>query len=661
MVSFALPGPASRATNRPADVRIATPFLFPGQAAVGAVLLALSVLFMPPVARADEAAAMAAHRVVILNGADPYLPAFLALDRGARSAILERTAAPVIFLAETLDMFRFPQSQIEAEVLALLRKKYRNLKVDVVVAAGRAAVLFAVQHRSEIWPAATIVFHSVPEADLREMTLDARTIGVPVRIEFDTTLDLALRLKPATRRIAVVAGTADTDARHLELAGQALRNVAPTLEVQHLAGLTLADTVAAVRALPADTAVLYLTMFRDASGSPLVPRDVLTKLAAASPAPLFGIFETYLGEGIAAGSITSYEAQGRRAGELAARLLAGEDPAAIGKQQAVAPGCIADWRQLRRWGVAEHQLPADCAIRNREITAWDRYRWPILAALVVFAAQATLIGALLWNRRRLSQARTMARDEFGRRAAAESVADRLRDRLARLGKERSLGAMATAIAHEINQPLIAIQNYAQAAKRRVEGEVADKPKLMELFAKIERQAQRAGAITQRVRSLVSTNDVTLVPAALAPLLDEVVGLVEPEAEGRACRIERGPVADLPPVLVDALQIQIVLVNLLRNAMDSVGSGRGHDRCVTVDAQRHGAAMVQVSVADRGPGIPADRAEAIFEPLYSGTRGGMGLGLAIARTIVESHGGNLWHEPHSEGGAIFRFTLRAAGA
>jgi len=173
------------------------------------------------------------------------------------------------------------------------------------------------------------------------------------------------------------------------------------LDVQYLVGLTLAETVAAVRALPEDAVVIYLTMFRDGAGVPHVPRDVLERIAAVSRAPVFGLFETYLGHGIATGSIASYAAQGRTAGELVARVRNGEDPSAIGVQAPVESRCIADWRQLRHWGIDEGLLPADCEVRFKEVTAWDCYQWQITAALAVFLAQTSLIVALLLHRRRL--------------------------------------------------------------------------------------------------------------------------------------------------------------------------------------------------------------------------------------------------------------------
>ncbi|MGB7933241.1 MAG: hypothetical protein WCH04_13630, partial [Gammaproteobacteria bacterium] len=154
-----------------------------------------------------------AKRVVILNATDPYLPAFLALDSALRETIRAGRSVPTELFAETLDMHRLPRTQFDSELVTLLRKKYRDLKVDVVVADAQIALDFAQRHRAEIWPGAVIVFNSVPTTLLHKRSLEPRTIGVPVRLEFGQTLDLALKLRPATRRIAVIAGTTDPDRR----------------------------------------------------------------------------------------------------------------------------------------------------------------------------------------------------------------------------------------------------------------------------------------------------------------------------------------------------------------------------------------------------------------------------------------------------------------
>jgi C4-dicarboxylate-specific signal transduction histidine kinase len=239
---------------------------------------------------------------------------------------------------------------------------------------------------------------------------------------------------------------------------------------------------------------------------------------------------------------------------------------------------------------------------------------------------------------------------------------RHRRKLEKFSKQRTLGVMATGIAHEINQPLIAIQNYAQAAKRRLRGDDDQTHKLEELFEKIAQQADRAGDIIQHIRTLVTTDVSEMNPVPLYSVIAQAVQVLEPEIENWGCRVDFRPVADLPAVLVDDLQIQLVLVNLLNNALHSIKFMEDKtDKVIGIEVQRINDREVQVSVADRGPGIPPGRDADIFEPFSSDKGDGMGMGLAICRLIIEAHGGHIWYTPNPSGGAIIAFTLRLATA
>lgn len=625
------------------------------------LLILLATSLMPTAAFAQHSKEIATPgRVVILNATDPYLPAFRTLERALRETLIATSSHPIEFYAETLDMHRFPHKMLDTDMTQLLQRKYQNLKVDVVVAVAPIALTFAEQHRDLIWPGATIVFTTVSTRLLDQRQLPPDVIGVPHQLEFGQTLDLALRLRPGTQTVAVVGGAPRPCCEYLQLAREALVPLerADRITTRYFIGLSVTETLAAVAALPPDTILLYLAIYRDQDGRPTVPRSVLEQISAVSSAPIFGVFGSYLGHGIVAGSIASFGSQGRAVGQVVARLLDGEDPATIGIQPPVTPHCMADWQQLRRWDINPGLLPANCEIRFRELSVWDQYRQQILLAIAVILAQAGWILALMFKQRRLRRTQTALAAECRHRHTAETLAAQLRARLARISKERSLGTMAAAIVHEVDQPLTAIQNYAQAAKRRLETDLDSKPKLLELLGKVSGQAERAGSITQRVRSLVSSDEPQLQAVALCPLVEAVIRMIEPEVEGRGCHIHCDLTGEAPTVLADPLQVQLVLVNLLQNATQSIANADAADKRVLVSVRHPGKVEVELSVTDRGPGVPPAQAAEIFEHLHSEKRGGMGLGLSIARTIVEAHGGRIWHEHNPSGGAVFRFTLRA---
>ncbi|MBK5970320.1 hypothetical protein CCR91_16545 [Thiorhodovibrio winogradskyi] len=263
------------------------------------------------------------RHLVILNAVDPYVPAFITLDRALRETIEARSQAQVEFFSETLDMHRFPRELLDDDMVALLEKKYRRLKVDVVLAITPIAVDFAQRHRDDIWPGATMVVDAVSVKSLARLALEPVVSGIPYVLAFERTLDLALRLKPNTRLIAIVSGSGPC-CDYLGDLKQRLQQRSQDLEARYLVDLSLEETLAAVAELPEDAIVFFTALFRDSTGRPLVPRRVLEQLAEKASAPIFGVYGSQIGYGLTAGWIVPFDVQGRATGELIARLLAAE-------------------------------------------------------------------------------------------------------------------------------------------------------------------------------------------------------------------------------------------------------------------------------------------------------------------------------------------------
>ncbi|MDM0021131.1 ATP-binding protein [Variovorax saccharolyticus] len=247
-----------------------------------------------------------------------------------------------------------------------------------------------------------------------------------------------------------------------------------------------------------------------------------------------------------------------------------------------------------------------------------------------------------------------------RKQAAEVEAAHWRERLVHLVRVHTAGEMSVALAHEITQPLGAIENYALAARRRVAEAVPDIGRLVELIDKVIGQTTRAGDVVARMRAMAQRHELEPKLIDMERALVECVGMVKMDCELRDIRIELATQKPLPAVLVDEIHLQQVVLNLLRNAMQAMeGAPRG-GREITVSLRaRHDEILVEV--ADRGPGIAAGDLERIFESFYSTKSEGLGIGLAICRKLIEAHGGRLWAAHRGAGGAVFSFTLPLAAA
>jgi len=242
----------------------------------------------------------------------------------------------------------------------------------------------------------------------------------------------------------------------------------------------------------------------------------------------------------------------------------------------------------------------------------------------------------------------------------ESRLKELQSEVTHMSRYTALGEMASTLAHEINQPLTAISNYLRGSQRLLDGMAGEaSPKLREALGKAADQALRAGHIIRRLREFVSRGESDRRVENLAKLIEDAstLALVGAREAGISVSFRLDPKADI--VLADRIQIQQVLVNLIRNAIEvmvETDSKRRLEIGTTSDA---GTELVEVSVSDTGAGLAPEVAANLFQPFVTTKRKGMGLGLSICRTIVEAHGGKIWVEDRPGGGTVFRFTLRSA--
>lgn len=233
----------------------------------------------------------------------------------------------------------------------------------------------------------------------------------------------------------------------------------------------------------------------------------------------------------------------------------------------------------------------------------------------------------------------------------------LQHELLHAARLRSTGQLAGALAHELNQPLTAVSNYLRGAQRLLDAPAPDLVRVRDAMALAVQQTMRAGDIIRRLRAFVSRGEVHRRPEPVAKLVEEASALALLGARERNVRVTLRLAGDLPDVLVERVQVQQVLLNLMRNAVEAMETTERRDLAVEALA---GPDDVRISIADTGAGLSPEIATQLFQPFVTTKADGMGIGLSICRTIVESHGGRIWAEPNPGGGTVFRFTLPLAG-
>ncbi len=238
---------------------------------------------------------------------------------------------------------------------------------------------------------------------------------------------------------------------------------------------------------------------------------------------------------------------------------------------------------------------------------------------------------------------------------AERQLEQQRSELAHISRAVVLGELSGSLAHELNQPLAAILSNAQAAQRFLAKDPPDLGEVRDILSDIVTEDRRAGEVIRRLRALLKGGDPRREPLAVGDVIEEVLALARSDLIGRGVAVHRDFAGGLPPLPGDRVQLQQVLLNLILNGCDAMAETPPAGRTLTVATARDGA-MVRVSVSDRGCGLVGGDTERIFQPFFTTKSHGLGMGLAICRSIVAAHGGRIWAEPNPDRGAVFHVTL-----
>jgi signal transduction histidine kinase len=586
-------------------------------------------------------AAQLPRSVLILDQSARDSVWFDAFFSGFRSTLNTTSAVRVSVYSEHLDLSRFGGARHDELLRRYLRDKFSERPIGVVVAQGSSALEFVLRSRAELWPGVPVIFASVDEETGKRLSLPPDVTGTLYQRPFRDAVATARLLVPNLKRIALVGDPFERQAvrGHYK---QEVPVYAAEFELIDLMGLSMAELRRRVATLPGDTAIIYTAINVDGAGVAYRPYEALAAFAEVANRPIVIDAETNMGHGGAGGFVTTPGPVGEAAARLALRILDGEDASKIPVTTGDFTRPVFDWRQLHRFGISESRLPAGSEIRFRSPSAWEQYRWYIIGAFTVIALQAVLIVGLLLQR--------------ARRRRAEAETQRLNQELTHVGRVSVMGHLASALVHELNQPLTAILSNAQAGQRFLAAEPTNLKEVSEILKDIVQDNNRASEVIRHMRALVKKEQLELAQLNLAGVIGDVVALIHSEAILHSIGVELDLALDLPMARGDKIQLQQVVLNLLLNAFDAMKDCPAGERTIMVRAARNGSSMVEIAVRDRGTGLAADNLDKIFQPFYTTKREGLGMGLSISRSIVEAHGGTLWVENNPDRGATFYFTI-----
>jgi signal transduction histidine kinase len=608
-----------------------------------ALLFAVSLIFANAARSQDDQR----HRVLFVVESDSRLPLVKALLAGIEAELGPEFTTRGEIYVEYLDMLRFNDPKELELNRTFLVERYGSLGLDAVMALGANAVSYVIANREDIAPGSPIVYGGFGEAGMKTALADQSlpdVSGVISPYDFRSTLDLALMLQPDAPEIVVIAGSAKFDQQWRSAFTAVITDTYRGLPVRFLPEATADEYLAEARSLDPGAIVLLLSVNLDKEGRRFLPVQFAEALAEASSAPVWSLYETQIGKGIVGGSVEDLTSTGQEIGKM---LRAAVESGRLPEPVRVAAVPTVDWRAMQRHGLDLGRLPEGSRILFYEPTMWERYRTFLLTTIAVVVAQMVTILALLFQRRRYFR--------------TQASLDLERSQLIHVSRNLRLGQLSASLAHEINQPLAAIQANAEAGARLAGRAPPDIKELAAIFQDINADVHRAGSTIAGLRRLMVKGEVAMERVDLNEVVRATLPLVQNEldANGSNVRLALSP----GPVEVsgNAAQLQQIVLNLVLNASEAMSGLPKSARIMTVTSEVASTGSANLAVEDAGPGVAPDKREDAFRPFVSTKTSGLGVGLAICRSIAEDHGGTLAFADAAGSGARIVLTLPQAKA
>jgi signal transduction histidine kinase len=588
----------------------------------------------------NHAMAADAKRVMFLHSFGPLFKPWSDYARTIRAETTRLAKWSIDFSDFSLASARSDDGESEALLVQYLRALYLREPLDLIIAVGAPSASFIQRHRSELFPTTPMIFTAVDRRRVEYDRLSENDTVVAVNHDFGAILKTILQVLPDTKTVAIVNGVSPNEVFWHEEIQRQLAPFAKKVDLKWYDRLAFTDILKDAAELPPHSAILWHLMNVDAAGIAHEENESLNAMAAVASAPIFSYDGSFFEGALVGGPMFSVLESSEVTANVANRILSGEKAGDIKTRPIEFSAPRFDWRQMQRWGISEGSLPPGSTVDFRSPPLWQVYHAQIALVAAVILLQGGLISGLLWERRRRYRAEADARQRMAE--------------LAHVNRYTTAGELTATIAHEINQPLGSILINTESAELMLRSASPDMNELKEVLADIRRDDERATEVIRRLHSLLKRTPFEARTIDLNASVKEAVDLLLPVMEQRSIAVQTN--WSLGPVLVsaDPVQIQQVVINLVRNSSDAIVESAAVERVIAISTGRRGSSA-ELLVVDNGGGIPAANLGKLFDPFFSTKKEGMGMGLSIVRTIVGAHGGTISAE-NADGGATFRVTL-----
>ena len=586
--------------------------------------------------------------IVIFFSLHAGLPAYQNLLEGFRTTFSEEYNEHYNLLIEYLDIGRLSDDKYAKYIVELYNDKYKDTDIDllITVAPGVNQVLkkygFEALKKSN-----TISIELDSMAADQDLAPSDNVTKIILKFRFNETIQAACNLFPGCKNIYIISGCAPTDKYFASLVRASSSKFDKKYNFVFISNLSLDSTLQIVKKLPENSILIVPTFLSDIKGIQYSTPEVIGLLSTYCNCPIFPLFDSFIRrEGGIGGYVFSFNYVGKEAGRIAMEILNGKRPGEIVVHEDNFNQNIFDWRVLKKWNLLNSKaLPSDSIYYYKEYNFLAEYKWYIIVGLLFLVLETFLIVYLY---------KLNVRQKAIVRQKIE--AENLYRTIVREERLMMMAELTASLSHELSQPLTAILYNAQACLRFLKLENSEPAQIEEILQRIIKDDKRAGNLISSVRSLMKLEIRDKELVNLDSVMQDSLLIFRSEALHKNIRILNHFPDRSVFVSGDKIQLEQVILNFLFNAGHAIENSGNEHRIIEI-FQNIDKGSVKVSVRDSGSGIKEEVKDTLFKPFVTSRESGFGIGLAVCRSIIENHNGEIWAENLLGGGAEFSFTLK----
>jgi signal transduction histidine kinase len=585
--------------------------------------------------------------ILIIFSLNQGLIAYQILLENFKNTLREEYSKSYKLYVEYLNIGDFPDTSYQQFLFKRINEKYKEIPIDLLILGGprTASIIkpYISNHIKNLPSISMDIFN--PFENNPEYSIHPNTTEIIQHFDIKKNFDLAFALFPDHSTLCIISGASKTDLFFNNLSMIAAREYEKKKKVINLVNLSVSEVIKEVSNLPPKSIVFIPTFLMDAHDLRYNTPELIRIITKNTSAPIFVLFDTPFNDGAFGGYVTSEAQAGIECGRAVIKILGGKEPKTIHVNPEVMNKYIFDWYELKRRGLEDSDLiPVNSIIYNKEPNFIDTNKWILAGALLFIILQTLMIVNLVrLNRKQKLTATKLQETESRFRELSRE------DRILRMGE------LTASFSHELNQPLTAIRNSAQAGLRFMKAGKLDPEQLDEILNNIVEDDKRAADVLSGIRQLLKLEKREKQKIDINPMIRQVADIFKGELKEKDIVLQLNLSENPVHVWGDDTQLQQVLLNFVSNAANAIDEAKSDKKIIRINETINDQNVI-VSCQDCGIGIDDSIKNNLFKPFVTTREKGFGIGLAISKTIIDEHEGKIWAENNPDGGATFSFQL-----